>query len=122
MTAFDYSRPLATANQMIERYGQLGAIRRAGAPSGDPFDPTPGADVDHPARFVMIDFEAREIDGTRILGSDKKVLVSPGSLTIGPTTTDHLVEADGTVWNIIPPVQTLRPAETTLLYTLQCRR
>lgn len=122
MSTFDYSRPLATANRMIERYGQLGAIRRAGAPSGDPFDPTPGADVDHAARFVMIDFSAHEVDGTRIFATDKKALVSPGSLTIEPATTDHLVEADGTVWNIVPPVQTLRPAETTLLYTLQCRR
>lgn len=122
MAAFDYRRPLATANRLIERYGQLGAIRRTGAPTGPDYDPTPGASVDHPARFVMIDFTASEIDGTRILSTDKKALVSPGSLTIEPTTSDHLVEADGTVWNIIPPVQTLRPAETTLLFTLQCRR
>lgn len=122
MSTFDYAKPLATANRLIEKFGQLGAIRRAGAPSGDPWNPTPGADVDHPARFVMVDFSASEIDGTRILATDKKALVSPGSLTIEPATTDHLVEADGTVWNIIPPVQTLRPAETTLLYTLQCRR
>lgn len=122
MSSFDYSRPLATANRLIERYGQLGSIRRAGAATGSSYDPTPGADVDHPARFVMIDFSAMEIDGTRILATDKKALVSPGSLTIEPATTDHLVEADGTVWNIIPPVQTLRPAETTLLFTLICRR
>ena len=122
MTAFDYARPLATANRMIERFGQVGAIRRAGASSGPSYDPTPGADVDHPARFVMIDFTANEIDGTRIFATDKKALVSPGSLTIEPATMDHLVEADGTVWNIVPPVQTLRPAETTLLWTLQCRR
>lgn len=122
MTAFDYARPLATANRLIERYGQLGAIRRTSEPTGPDYDPTPGAVVDHPARFVMIEFSANEIDGTRILATDKKALVSPGSLTIDPATTDHLVEADGTVWNIIPPVQTLRPAETTLLYTLQVRR
>lgn len=122
MAAFDYSRPLATANRTIERYGQLGAIRRSGAPSGADYDPTPGADVDHPARFVITEFDSDEIDGTRILATDKKALVSPGSLTIDPATTDQLVEADGSVWNIIPPVQTLRPAETTLLYTLQVRR
>lgn len=122
MAAFDYSRPLATANRLIERYGQLGAIRRAGAATGPAYDPTPGADVDHPARFVIMDFDAKEIDGTRVLATDKKALLAPGSLAIAPTTDDRLVEADGSVWNIIPPVQTLRPAETTLLYTLQCRR
>lgn len=122
MTAFDYSRPLATANRLIERYGQLGAIRRTGAATGPEFDPTPGAEVDHPARFVLVGFEADEIDGTRVLMTDKKALMAPGSLTIEPTSNDHLVESDGSVWNIIPPVQTLRPAETTLLYTLQVRR
>lgn len=122
MSTFDYRRPLATANRLIERFGQIGAIRRTGAPTGPTYDPTPGADVDHPARFVMIEFDAREIDGSRILATDKKALLSPGSLTIVPAITDRLVEANGTVWNIIPPVQPLRPAETTLLYTLQCRR
>lgn len=121
MAAFDYSRPLATANRLIERYGQLGAIRRAGAASGPDYDPTPGEPVDHPARFAMIDYTTDEIDGTKIKAKDKKALVAPGSLSIAIETTDHLVEADGSVWNIIPPVQTMRPAETTLLYTLQCR-
>lgn len=122
MSTFDYQRPLATANRLIERYGQLGAIRRAGEASGPSYDPEAGEDVDYPARFVIIDFGANEIDGSRILATDKKALLVPGSLTIIPTTSDHLVEADGTVWNIVPPVQTLRPAETTLLYTLQVRR
>lgn len=122
MPPFDYSRPLATANRLIERYGQLGAIRRTPEPDENDYDPTPGAAVDHPARLVMVEFGANEIDGSRIRATDKKALVSPGSLTIEPTTSDHLVEADGSVWNIIPPVQTLRPAEMTLLYTLQVRQ
>lgn len=122
MSTFNYGPMLATANRLIARFGQLGAIRVAGEASGPSYDPEPGEDEDHPARFVMVDFSANEIDGTRILATDKKALVSPGSLTIEPTTSGHLVEADGTVWNIVPPVQTLRPAETTLLYTLQCRQ
>jgi hypothetical protein len=122
MTAFDYSRPLATANRLIERYGQLGAVKRPGANTGPVYNPIPGAPTVHPARFVVIAFSDREVDGTRILATDKKVLMAPGSLTIAPASTDTLVEADGTTWNIIPPVQTLRPAETTLLYTLQCRK
>jgi hypothetical protein len=122
MTAFDYARPLATANRLIERYGQLGAVRVEGEASGPSYDPEPGEPEDHPARFVMIEFDAGEIDGTRILATDKKALLAPGSLAITPSTDHHLVEADGTVWNIVPPVQTLRPAETTLLFTLQVRR
>lgn len=121
MPRFDYSRPLATANRLIERYGQLGAVRRSGTPTGAEYDPTPGAAVDHDAHFAIIEFTADEIDGTRILSTDKKALLAPGSLTIAVEVTDQLVEADGSVWNIVPPVQTLRPAETTVLYTLQLR-
>lgn len=121
MTAFDYARPLATANRLIERYGQNGFVRRPGAPSGPPYNPTPGAPVNHDARFVVTKFEAREIDGTRILATDKKVLMSPGTLTIDPASTDTLVEANGATWKIVA-VETLRPAETTLLYTLQVRK
>lgn len=121
MTAFDYARPLATANRLITRYGQLGAIRRT-PQTGTSYNPTAGTPVDHPARFVITEFDRDEIDGSRVLMTDKKALVAPGSLTIDPTPSDHLVEADGTVWNIVPPVQTLRPKDTTLLHTLQVRK
>lgn len=121
MAAFDYSRPLATANRLIERFGQLGAVSRPGTPTGLAYDPTPGTPVTHPARFVITDYSSRDIDGTRILATDKKALVAPGSLTSDPALADKLVEADGTAWNIVG-VETLRPAETTLLYTLQVRK
>ncbi len=121
MTAFDYARPLATANRLIERYGQLGAVRRPGSPSGPTYNPTPGMPVDDAARFVITDYSAKDIDGTRIKAADKKALVAPGSLPSDPTTAGLLVEANGTLWKIVA-VETLRPAETTLLYTLQVRR
>ena len=121
MTTFDYSRPLATANRLIERFGQLGSIQRPGTPTGPKHNPTPGAPTSHPARFVIVDYSSREIDGTRIKATDKKALMSPGSLTIDPATTDRLVEADASSWSIVG-VETLRPATTTLLHTLQVRR
>lgn len=121
MAAFDYSRPLASANRMIERYGQLGSISRPDVPEEGDFDPDPGEPTLEPARFVITSFDAKEIDGTRVLATDKKALVAPGSLTQDPDNTCLLVEADATSWNIVA-VDTLRPAETTLLYTLQVRR
>jgi hypothetical protein len=121
VNAFDYSRPLAAANRMIERYGQLGAILFPDVPEEGDFDPEPGEPDSQPARFVIVGFDAKEIDGTRVLATDKKALVAPGSLTLAPDNTGQLVEADGTPWNIVA-VDTLRPAETTLLWTLQIRR
>lgn len=121
MAAFDYSRPLAAANRSIERFGQLGAIRRPGSETGPSYDPTIGPATNDPARFVITEYSARDIDGTRILATDKKALVAPGALPSAPGLDDKLVEADGTAWNIVG-VETLRPAETTLLFTLQVRR
>ena len=122
MSAYDYSRAVATANRLLTRFGQLGAIRRTGAPTGPAYDPTPGAVVDHPARFAMLDYEASEIDGTRVLATDKKALLAVGSLTITVALDDKLVEADGTVYKIIPPLKPLSPAGTVVMYEIQCRR
>lgn len=122
MSAYDYSRPLAAANRMIERYGQLGAVERPGTVTGGtPGNPTTGDPTPEPARFVITSFDSRDIDGTRIKAKDKKALVAPGALTADPTTDDRLLEADGTAWEIVD-VETLRPAETALLYTVQIRR
>lgn len=121
MTAFDYAGALADANALIRDAGQLGAFRRAGPSTGPSYDPISGADVDHPARFVLLRYKTMELDGTRVQASDRKALVAAGGLAIEPSLSDHLVEADGTTWSIVA-VEPLRPAETTVLYTLQVRK
>ena len=70
----------------------------------------------------MLDYEASEIDGSRVLATDKKVILAVGSLTITPALDDKLVEADGTVYRIIPPLKPLSPAGTVVLFEIQCRR
>jgi hypothetical protein len=121
MTTFDYTRAVASADRQIARYGQTGAIRRKGAATGPKHNPTLGASVDHPARLVLLRYQTREIDGGRILASDRKALISPVGLTIAPTTSDVLVEADGTVWKVVD-MDILRPADTTVLITLHVRK
>jgi hypothetical protein len=121
MPAVDYAALLAVANQLIKDAGQDGWLSGVGAPGGTTFDPTEGAPFSHPARFVMLDFTTVELRDTRILATDKKVLLAPGTLPIVPTADHALVEADGTPWQIVPPVKTLRPSTITLLYTLQVR-
>jgi hypothetical protein len=39
MTAFDYARAAATADRLIERYGQVAILRRQGTPHGPPQRP-----------------------------------------------------------------------------------
>lgn len=121
MSRFDYGKPLATANRLLAKFGQMGAIRRTTIVGGSDFDPGEEVVTDHPATFVVSTYAAKDIDGSRILATDKKVMIAPGSLTIEPTPADKLVDAAGSVYSIIH-VGTIRPAETTLLWVLQVRR
>lgn len=123
MVAVNYAQLLAVANKLIADSGQRGAVRRVGPGTGSLRNPGKGAPTNYPADFVLLDFTTDEVIKSegRVLATDKKALLAPGTLPIAVTVDDKLIEADGTPWNIIPPVKTLRPATTTLLYTLQVR-
>lgn len=120
MAAFDYAKPLATANRLIARFGQRGAIRRLTPGNGPSYNPGQPTATNYPADFAIVSFMAKEVDGTRILQSDRKALLSPGSLTITPTTADQII-IGGVVYSI-QNVDVLAPAGTAVLYTIQCRR
>jgi hypothetical protein len=121
VTAFDYAPALATANDLIARYGKPGNIRRAGAPTGSAHNQTPGTPVDHPVTFVTLKYATKDIDGVRVLATDKRVLCAVGALAIMPTTSDLLAEATGAPYKIMA-VDALEPGDTTLLYWIQARR
>ncbi|MNR37518.1 hypothetical protein D3C85_1555430 [compost metagenome] len=120
MTAFDYARAAAMAERLIRKFGALGAIRRQTPGSGPSYDPGEPIITDHPAHIVLTDYSNREIDGQRILATDRKALVEP-AIGIEPTTSDLLVTADGATLTIVN-VDLLRPATTTVLYMIQARR
>lgn len=122
MTQFDYSRSLAGANRMIARYGKAGFIRRPGTVTGPAYDPTIGEPTDHPARFVVTDYATKDIDGSRVLATDKRVLLSVGSLTIEPTTSDRLVGDGDDNGYSIEAVNPVEPGDTVLLYWIQARK
>lgn len=119
MAGFDYARSRATADRLITRFGQQGAIRRAGAPSGDPWNPTPGTSTDHACILVVLDYAASEIDGTLIRATDRKVYVAAGGLAIEPMESDRVV-IGGAALEIVR-VTTLAPAGVAVYFELQAR-
>lgn len=119
MTAFDYSRPLATANRLLSRFGQAAVLIRYAPGGGPQHNPGPPTPTNHACTIVVDTYRAFEIDGTMILAGDKKVLLSVEGLAITPTTADKL--QIGGVAHTIINVETLSPGGTTLLYTLQVR-
>jgi hypothetical protein len=120
MAAFDYARPKATADRLIARYGQSATLRRPTS-SGTAYNPTEGEPDDHPVTVVVTDYSNREIDGTRVLATDKKVLLAVDDLAITPTPADKLL-IGGVSHSIVSPVRPLAPGGTVLYYELQVRR
>ncbi len=119
MTNFDYARAAAMAERLIRKFGAPGAIRRETPGSGPSYDPGEPTIDNHPAHIVLTAFTNREIDGQRILATDRKALVEP-SFGIEPKTTDLLIAPDGVILTIVN-VDLIRPATTTVLYKLQVR-
>lgn len=121
MSTFDYTRPLATANRLIARFGQNGKLLRETTTGGTTYDPgEPGEPDEYPARFVITAFDNRtEVDGARILSTDKKVLMA-ADVETAPRSGDLLECADGSILSVVD-ADPMKPAETVLLWTVQAR-
>lgn len=119
MTAYDYSRPQATAERLLTRFGRAGIIRRQGVIGGTPYSPVLGP-VDYACTAAVMKFSTNEVDGTRIRADDLKVMVAAAGLAITPGTADKLVLGSD-VYSIVNAMP-LKPADVVVYHQLQCRR
>lgn len=118
MSTYDYTRPRATADRLVTRFGQTGAIRRqtaSGSENNPTFTPT-----DHECTLVTEAYKTSEIDGSRVMASDLKVILAKGDLAISPTTEDKLV-IGGVPYSIVD-VSPLSPGGVVVLWQMQVRR
>ncbi len=74
---------------------------------------------------VDMDYSSRAIDGDLVKAGDRKLLLSPlnsaGAALTAPVADETTVTlADGSVWTV-KRVETLAPAGTVILFTLQLR-
>lgn len=118
MTAFNYTRTRATAERLIARFGQTGALRRM-VSDNDPFNPEL-VPTDYACTFAVLDYAKKDVDGTLIKQTDQMAYLSTAGLAITPETTDRLVVGGSplTVVNVKP----LSPAGVTVFWELQVRR
>ena len=121
MVGFDYGKSKATADRLIEKFGQAVSIRRTTVVGGVASDPTSGTstDTDYVTKAAIIDYTSREIDGTAILATDQRALIAVGDLTIDLETSDKLV-VGSVVWPIFN-INKLSPAGTIVLWDAQLR-
>lgn len=118
---FDYAEAKADADELIAEFGQVGLLRRP-TKTGTAYNPTEGVPIEQACTFAIVGFKVREIDGSRILATDKKAIIAKGALTMEPTKlTDFLVDAAGKSFKIID-VEPLDPAGTVVFYKAQVRR
>lgn len=130
MTApVDYERFVKMADRILARWGQVGTMSRPTS-TGPAQNPVPGAPQTTSALFAVLDFEADQVDGTRIKATDKQVYLAPkrtvdGVLTplgFAPSLAASLIEAEGGLPFKIIGIETIKPASVVCLYILQVRR
>jgi beta-galactosidase GanA len=115
----DYTEDVADAVELIEEFGQSGFLRRI-VSTGPANNPTQ-TKTDYPATFAVLAYTSRQIDGTRILATDRMVYLSALGLAVAPAITDKLVDAAGVVYNVIS-ITPFSPAGTVVYFEVQVRR
>lgn len=130
MAKFDYSRPTATANRLIDRFGQTGAIRRTViTPPANNWEEASEVTTYHRVTLVPLPISEKRIDGTLILSGDKQVLISAQGLTIDIVAGDIVMFNgsfagdiySGEEWTIKDPGR-LDPGAVTVVYDAVARR
>lgn len=118
MTAFDYSGLKATAERLIERFGQSATLTSY-SEGGDAWNPTL-TPSNAAVQVAVFDYRNREIDGELILQGDKLVYLSTAGLTAVPAISSTITI--GGVKHSIIDVMPLSPGGTAVMYKLQVRR
>jgi len=118
---FDYLASREDANQLIEEFGQLATLERP-TWTGPKHDPEPG-EPERFQRWLVVDpdgFKVNEVDGARILATDKKILLAVGDTEL-PLSTDFQLIIGGEPHAIVDfwPVA---PAGVTVFWTVQARK
>lgn len=131
MTAYDYSRVLATARRLVTRYGRVVALQGVSAGPADANNPLAGP---APAPDPVTDVPAAFVDPSSLasLGMNKTLvalfaksaeiaIVAPVSGLPDFSDMKFLIETDGTVKKI-DQISKLQPADVILLYYIGVSR
>ncbi len=122
-----YSQMQQTANKLLIGKGQPVTLTNV-VPGV--YDPATGGTAaatttTQTGTGVVLDWEAKRVDGTLIKNGDKQLLLSPlnaagGSLT-APVLGDTVTDVAGVVYTLVDPLGTLSPAGTPILYDCNVR-
>lgn len=117
--AFDYTKMAALGVKLLTRFGKSITLVRTTGNSVDPITGvvTVGTDASVVTTGVLKPYPEQLIDGTRILSSDKELVLSNEQAV---TATDKPT-IDGENWSIVN-IKTIKPANDVVCYFCQVRR
>lgn len=110
---YDYGPLKATAERLIHRFGMAATLETAGAATGDPWNPTPGAVTQTEVQVVQGFERLRDAAGT-LVGRTLHTLTISTSAGVVPQKADR-IQVDGQ-WVEIDEVRPVSPGGTDLLY------
>jgi hypothetical protein len=119
MAKFDYAKSQATVLRLLDKFGQAGSVVRDMPGSGPVYDPGEPVPTPYPCTMAVLKFDHKDIDGTLIKATDKKVYIAANGLSIVPTTTDRLMI--GGILHTIVRVMSLNPAGINVYFEVQAR-
>lgn len=121
---FDYLESQQDADELIEEFGQVGAIRRTTIVREHEWEEGVETTIFHSVKVAVLPIEEKNIDGTLIKAGDQQALISPVGLTVTPEVGDIVlvngafigsVYQGGEAWTV-SMLKTLAPAGVTVLY------
>ena len=119
MTSFNYARAQATALRRLEKFGQAGSVDRDVPGSGPVYDPGEPAPTSYACTLAVRKFDNKDIDGTLMKATDKKIYITAKGLAIFPVTKDRLMI--GGLSHTIVSVMPLNPAGINVYFEVQAR-
>jgi hypothetical protein len=119
MSSFNYAKSQATAERLLIKFGQAGSIVRDVPGGGSDWDPGEPVPTPYACTVAVLKFDNKDIDGTLIKATDKKVYIAAKGLAIIPTTTDRI--SIGGVQHTVIRVMPLNPAGINVYFELQAR-
>lgn len=121
MTAFNYARPVATADRLIGRFGVAAALRRSAAPTA--WAASNAAPTDYPIKAIISNYTLTERAGTLIEQGDRKIIFAAKGLSVTPQIGDLIVvPSDGLGPYEIVDVTPAEPGGVPIVFTAQSRR
>lgn len=119
MATFDYQALKDEVEPLLEEFGDLCQLSRDVPGTVDPVSGIPSGDATEvtDVHAVVVDYEAKLVDGVTIMRYDRMAIVQA---VVEPVFGDQFIE-HGVTWAVVH-VQAVKPASLAIIYILQIRR